>query len=106
MSKPLNICLLPLLLLTSSLSALDVIWSGYQGLAQQPAKVSTYEDARHGTVTRIEAVADGEYQGALATFKPDADIKSYAAVEFEIRHNLSGGKAGFLLRFEQRQGMF
>ena len=105
MSKLLDICLL-LLLATSALAALDVTWSGYQGLARQPAKVSTYEDAKRGTVTRIEAVADGGYQGALAVFKPDADIKAYAAVEFEIRHNLSDEKTGFILRFEQQQGMF
>lgn len=85
---------------------LDIVWGGYQGQASVPAHVKAVQNKKYGAVTRIEAAANGGYQGATAKFTPSADIKNSAALEFDIRHNISKGKTGFIIRFEQPEGMF
>ena len=74
-----------------------VEWSGYQAKAVSAPKVSAVKGPHGKNAVRIEATSAGKYQGAIGKFTPPVDFSKYSAVEFYVRHNISGkGMAIFL----------
>ena len=67
-------------------------WEGYKGKAVAAPKVSAVKGPEGLDGVRIEAVADGVYQGALGTFAAPVDLSRFGALEFFILQNMGGPK--------------
>ena len=86
---------------------LAIQWEGYKGSKAVAApKVSEVKGPEGGPAVRIEAVAKGNYQGALGKLAEPVDFSKFGALEFSIRHNLGGknGKASMVLRTSGKAG--
>ena len=77
-------------------------WSGYQAKAVSAPKVSAVKGPHGKNAVRIEATSAGKYQGAIGKFTPPVDFGKYSAIEFYVRHNISG--KGMTIFLESQTG--
>ena len=86
---------------------LAIQWEGYKGnKAVTAPEVSEVKGPEGGPAVRIEAVAQGNYQGALGKLAEPVDFSKFGALEFSIRHNLGGksGKCSMVLQLNGKAG--
>ena len=86
---------------------LAVQWEGYRGgKAAAAPRVSEVKGPEGAPAVRIEAVAEGNYQGALGKLAEPVDFGKFDALEFSVRHNLGGknGKCGMVLLISGKAG--
>ncbi len=77
-------------------------WSGYQAKAVSAPEVSAVKGPGGKNAVHIEATAAGKYQGAVGKFTPPVDFGKYSAIEFYVRHNISG--KGMTIFLESQTG--